>query len=353
MTMAVRPYLPRAVITAPCPPPCCKPIITKCCETGIGVSQHMRGMDGKGEQDAGETVALRIEIAGRPLGHPRRRLRVVAHRSGRRVDGRTRRSALRRARRLAVALGAEGAIAGAGRPDERLAGQRASGLSAPLYCDGGRGVRRLVAGLFVENAFDPVAQGAAAFGAVRRRFRGAILSDGRGSGRIHGYCRRAVRSHLSGALDAGRAAHGRGRHRGRRCGSGKDNIRAFLLFAGGRAIAYLYLPVERDILVYAHLGYDPDFAELSPGTVLHVEAMRMLYDEGRFRAFDFTEGDGAHKAQFGRASVACADVLILRPVLRNRAALAAMRGVDGLAAHARALLDRLGMRAKVKALIRR
>jgi CelD/BcsL family acetyltransferase involved in cellulose biosynthesis len=106
-------------------------------------------------------------------------------------------------------------------------------------------------------------------------------------------------------------------------------------------------------LVYAHLGYDPQFAELSPGTVLHVEAMRLLYAEERFRAFDFTEGDGAHKAQFGRASVACADVLILRPTLRNRAALAAMRGVDGLAASGKNILDRVGMRGKVKALIRR
>ncbi len=67
-----------------------------------------------------------------------------------------------------------------------------------------------------------------------------------------------------------------------------NNVRAFLLFAGGQAIAYLYLPIERDVLVYAHLGYDPEFAELSPGTVLHVEAMRALYGESRFRAFDFT-----------------------------------------------------------------
>ncbi|HWT44104.1 MAG TPA: GNAT family N-acetyltransferase, partial [Sphingopyxis sp.] len=132
-----------------------------------------------------------------------------------------------------------------------------------------------------------------------------------------------------------------------------DKVRTFLLFAGGRAIAYLYLPVERGVLVYAHLGYDPDFADLSPGTVLHVEAMRALYEEGGFRAFDFTEGDGAHKAQFGRASVACVDVLLLRPTFRNRAALAVMRGIDAMAAWGKGALDRLGLRAGVKALIRR
>ena len=91
----------------------------------------------------------------------------------------------------------------------------------------------------------------------------------------------------------------------------------------------------------------------SPGTVLHVEAMRALYGENRFRAFDFTEGDGAHKAQFGRATIACADILILRPTLRNRLTLAAMQGIDSAAARGKAVLDHLGLRAKVKALIRR
>ena len=80
--------------------------------------------------------------------------------------------------------------------------------------------------------------------------------------------------------------------------------------------------------------------------------MRALYAERRFRAFDFTEGDGAHKAQFGRAAVACADVLVLRPTLRNRAVLAMMQGIDRVASRGKAMLDRMGLRARVKALIR-
>ena len=133
----------------------------------------------------------------------------------------------------------------------------------------------------------------------------------------------------------------------------EDALRCFLLVADGRAIAYLYLPVRDDVLIYAHLGYDPDFADLSPGTVLHVEAMRRLYAERRFRAFDFTEGDGAHKAQFGRAAVPCADVIAMRATLRNRLALAALRGADGFARRAKMLAARAGIVASLRKWVRR
>lgn len=137
------------------------------------------------------------------------------------------------------------------------------------------------------------------------------------------------------------------------CMAEADDMRGFILFAGGRAIAYLYLPVEEDVVIYGFLGYDPDFAHFSPGSVLHVEAMRALFAEGRFRHFDFTEGDGAHKAQFGRGSVECADIVALRPTLRNRAALALIAGADAVARGGKALLDRIGLRARVAALLRR
>lgn len=132
-----------------------------------------------------------------------------------------------------------------------------------------------------------------------------------------------------------------------------DALRAFLLFAGERPIAYLYLPVVGNTLIYAYLGYDPEHADLSPGTVLHVEAMRALFAEGRFDAFDFTEGDGAHKAQFGRASIECVDMLVLRPTMRNRAALMLLRAVDGTAHYGKALLARTRMAATARALLRR
>jgi CelD/BcsL family acetyltransferase involved in cellulose biosynthesis len=90
-------------------------------------------------------------------------------------------------------------------------------------------------------------------------------------------------------------------------------VRGWLLFLTGRPIAYLYAPAEGETLIYAHLGYDPDFAELSPGTVLQLEAMRQLMHEKAFRLFDFTEGESEHKRRFATGGIESADLLLLRP----------------------------------------
>ncbi|KTE09522.1 GNAT family N-acetyltransferase [Sphingopyxis sp. H115] len=315
-------------------------------------------MGDRGEQQAGEAVALRIEVAGRPIGHVRRRLRIVPHGLDALLsdallsDGQAglpppaRDGWLLRSMPVARLSALEGAMTGWLRSVRQvyprhyipMEGARFDdwwqGFSAKTRSTLSRKARRLADrfdGGFTVRSYssaDEVAEFMTLAGALSARtYQQRLMQAGLPTDD----------EHIEQAM--AEAAQG--------------NIRAFLLFAEGRAIAYLYLPVERDILVYAHLGYDPDFADLSPGTVLHVEAMRQLYAEGCFRAFDFTEGDGAHKAQFGRASVACADVLLLRPSLRNRAALGAMRTIDGFAAGAKRLLDRVGLRAKVKALIRR
>lgn len=116
-----------------------------------------------------------------------------------------------------------------------------------------------------------------------------------------------------------------------------DRVRAFLLFREDRAIAYLYLPARDDVLIYAYLGHDPQWADLSPGSVLQIEAIRMLAQEGRYTRLDFTEGDGQHKRQFATAGVPCADVLLLKPTLANKTLLLALRAFDGLVAQGKRL----------------
>ncbi len=310
-------------------------------------------MKGQGEQSSGQPVALRIEIAGRAIGHVGRHLRVVPRgldavlsvtdddampSAGR--DGWLLRS-LPAVRLPALRAQMQDWLVAVrqGYPRHYIAMEHASfddwwqGFSSKTRSTLSRKARRLADQFdsgFTVRSYRTAAE-VAEFMAVagdlsRRTYQARLMQAGLPTGEAD----------IAQAVAAAAA----------------DNVRAFVLFTGGQAIAYLYLPIERDVLIYAHLGYDPDFAQLSPGTVLHVEAMRALYDERRFRAFDFTEGDGAHKAQFGRAAVACADVLVLRPTLRNRAMLAMMQGIDGAALRGRALLDRFGLRARVKALIR-
>lgn len=131
-----------------------------------------------------------------------------------------------------------------------------------------------------------------------------------------------------------------------------DRMRAFLLHAGGVPVAYLSLPVTGQTLVYAHLGYDPDWARLSVGTVLQMDALEQLFAEQRFGWFDFTEGDGAHKELFGTHHALCSSLVLLEPTLANRTLLGARAGFDAGVSQAKALAQRSGALGRIRALLR-
>ncbi len=130
-------------------------------------------------------------------------------------------------------------------------------------------------------------------------------------------------------------------------------VRAYILFLAGKPVSYLYMPVERGAAIYAYLGYDPRAAEHSPGTVLQLLAMERLFADPTVTLLDFTDGAGAHKALFATHKELCVDLLILKrgsPAdCLSRARRAFSAAETGLAA----LLDRLGIRKALKALLRR
>ena len=80
-------------------------------------------------------------------------------------------------------------------------------------------------------------------------------------------------------------------------------------------------------LIYAHLGYDPDFADHSPGTVLQLEAMRQLMAERAFRPVRLHRGrraaqapvrDRRHRLRRSAAGQADAGQSARRPCARRR-----------------------------------
>lgn len=131
-----------------------------------------------------------------------------------------------------------------------------------------------------------------------------------------------------------------------------DRLRCFLLESGDGPLAYLALPIEGSTLIYAHLGYHPDWSRHSPGTVLQMHALERLFEEARFTHFDFTEGDGAHKAMFGTHSLRCASFVLLAPTLTNRAIIAARGAFDTSVASARALAQRSGALGRIRSRLR-
>ena len=119
--------------------------------------------------------------------------------------------------------------------------------------------------------------------------------------------------------------------------------RAWLLYVGDQPAAYLYCPIDAGTVIYEYVGHDPQFADLSPGAVLHVEAMRDLFGEDGLTRFDFTEGEGQHKRALSTGGVAACDLLLLAPTLGNRAAAAGLAGFDGSVALAKRTVARLGL----------
>jgi len=132
-----------------------------------------------------------------------------------------------------------------------------------------------------------------------------------------------------------------------------DSVRAYVLFLHGKAIAYLCCPAVDGILLYSYLGYDPQHADLSPGTVLQYRAFESLFEEKRFRALDFTEGQGEHKKFFGTNATACADICYFPASLSARFWIGLHRAFDRASVAVAALLDRFGLKSRLKRFLRR
>jgi hypothetical protein len=131
-----------------------------------------------------------------------------------------------------------------------------------------------------------------------------------------------------------------------------DELRAYMLYLNGRAISYLYLPTSGSIVTYAYLGYDPDYAHLSVGTVLQMEVLERLFGEARYRYFDFTEGEGAHKQMFGTGSTEACSFFLLRPSVINRALVGSLNVFDSGISIAKGLAQRGGALAPIRRILR-
>ena len=127
-----------------------------------------------------------------------------------------------------------------------------------------------------------------------------------------------------------------------------NDARGWLLHIGGEPVAYLYGEAAGTALRYDHVGHDPAFNELSPGSVLMLEAFRDLMAEAAFQRFDFTEGEGQHKRQFATGGAACVDLLLLRPTLSNRAAITALGAFDTATATAKRFADHPALKGVAK-----
>lgn len=133
----------------------------------------------------------------------------------------------------------------------------------------------------------------------------------------------------------------------------QGHLRAYILFDGGRPVSYLYCPIEDGALIYAYLGYDPEYQGLSVGTILQWLALEQIFAEGKFRYFDFTEGLSSHKQLFATHQRLCANVFFVKRTLANALLLRAHLMTDQFSKWLGRTLDRFGLKSKIKKVLRR
>jgi hypothetical protein len=132
-----------------------------------------------------------------------------------------------------------------------------------------------------------------------------------------------------------------------------DRLRAYILFDGNKPVSYLFCPEKDGVLVYAYLGYDPEYLSLSVGTVLQWLAIEQIFQERKFQYFDFTEGQSSHKQLFGSHQRLCANVFFVRKSITNTLLIRAHWFTNIFSKWLGDTLDRYGVKTKVKKMLRR
>jgi hypothetical protein len=77
----------------------------------------------------------------------------------------------------------------------------------------------------------------------------------------------------------------------------------FLLMKHNRPVAYVYCRIDQDIMVYSYCGYDPEFAQFSPGTVLLFLIIRWSFQQKKFKMFDLGNDGWGYKTMFATGAV--------------------------------------------------
>jgi len=130
-------------------------------------------------------------------------------------------------------------------------------------------------------------------------------------------------------------------------------LRCYILYCGEVPTAFMLGLLHHDTYYYLDVGYDPDWAKWSVGSVLQVEVMQDLFGlPAPPRGFDFSTGYGAHKARFGNLARREANWLLLPAGWRSAALIGGHRATEAVGAGLSRVLERYDLKARLKKLVR-
>ena len=128
----------------------------------------------------------------------------------------------------------------------------------------------------------------------------------------------------------------------------RGEARGYLLRHQGQAIAFAWCTARGSVMVYEVIGYLPELAAFSPGTVLLYLIVQDLFGHGGYSLLDFGPGDAFYKAAFSTGSMEYSDVYLFRPSWRNRWRVWLHWRVERFSTATGAWLERIGLKKKIR-----
>jgi len=132
----------------------------------------------------------------------------------------------------------------------------------------------------------------------------------------------------------------------------RGTARGYLLRDQGKPIAFAWCAARGDVMVYEVIGYLPEHADLSPGTVLLYLILENLFALNQYRLLDFGPGHAFYKEAFATGSLEFADAYLFRSTWHNRWRIWLHWHVERFSSNVGALLDRWGLKKKIRMAMR-
>lgn len=129
-------------------------------------------------------------------------------------------------------------------------------------------------------------------------------------------------------------------------------VRGYILRDGVQPIAYALCLSRGENLVYEFIGYLPQHAERSPGTVLLYLILQDLFDLGKYPMLDFGPGQAFYKESFATCKNEYAESYLFRNTLKNRLKLNMLWRFERFSGRVGVILERYGMKKKIRQAMR-
>jgi hypothetical protein len=129
--------------------------------------------------------------------------------------------------------------------------------------------------------------------------------------------------------------------------------RVYVLYDGGRAIAYWQCGVHRDTMRLGSTGYLPEYARLRPGIYLLMRVIEDAIADAALRVLDFGPGRSDYKRHFSNDGYEERNLLLFAPTFRAQRVRLVRAAIAASTYGARRVLDATGATQRVKTAWRR